>query len=113
MLFAEVYNGKGSVWARNLSTYEKYYNESGKTNNKYPQVGYVAGTLRVIEFHLFWNSNENFRIAGKIREGREPETLTLFALKDRRYHSIVRSLLIIIMESRPRSVRLSPFYEFK
>ena len=33
---------KGSIWARNLSTGEKYDNKSGKTNNKWPQVGYVA-----------------------------------------------------------------------
>ena len=52
MCLPEVYNEKGSVLARNLSTYEKYYIESGKTNNKYLQVGYVAGTLRVIEFQF-------------------------------------------------------------
>ena len=38
----EVYNEKGSVWARNLSADEKYDKESGKTNNKQPQVGYVV-----------------------------------------------------------------------
>ena len=38
----EVYNEKGSFWARNLSTDEKYDNKSGKTNNKWPQVGYVV-----------------------------------------------------------------------
>ena len=42
----EVYNEKGSVWARYLSTDEKYDNESGKTNNKWPHVG----KLRVIEY---------------------------------------------------------------
>ena len=35
----EVDNEKGSVCARNLSTDEKYDNESGKTNNKWPQEG--------------------------------------------------------------------------
>ena len=58
----EVYNGKESVWARNLRTDEKYDNESGKTNNKWTQVV----TLHVIEFHFFfWNANKNFRVAGK------------------------------------------------
>ena len=38
----EVYNEKESVWARNLSIDEKYDNESGKTNNKWPQVGYIV-----------------------------------------------------------------------
>ena len=38
----EVYNEKGSVWARILSTDEKYNEKSVKTNNKWPQVGYVA-----------------------------------------------------------------------
>ena len=34
----QVYNEKGSVWASYLSTDEKYDSESGKTNNKWPQV---------------------------------------------------------------------------
>ena len=34
----EVYNEKGFVWASYLSTDEKYDRESGKTNNKWPQV---------------------------------------------------------------------------
>ena len=38
----EVYNENGSVWARNSSTDDKYDNKSGKTNNKWLQVGYVA-----------------------------------------------------------------------
>ena len=38
----KLYNEKGSVWARNLSTDEKYDNESGKTNKTWPQVGYDA-----------------------------------------------------------------------
>ena len=38
----EVYNEKESVWARNLSFDEKYDNESCKTNNKWPQVGYIV-----------------------------------------------------------------------
>ena len=48
----KVYKEKGSVWASNLSTDEKYDNESGKTNNKWPQVGYIARDRR-IEFHFF------------------------------------------------------------
>ena len=64
-----VYNEKGSVWASNLSTDEKYDNESGKThNNKWWQIGYVACDR--ISF-FFWNANKNFRVAGKIRVGRE------------------------------------------
>ena len=39
---SKVYNGKESVWARNLmSNDEKFDNESGKTNNKRPQ-GYIS-----------------------------------------------------------------------
>ena len=38
----EVYNEKGCVLAKNISTDEKYDNESGKTNNKWQQVGYAA-----------------------------------------------------------------------
>ena len=58
----EVYNEKGSVWARNLSTDEKYDNKSSKTNNKWPQVGYVACDR--ISF-FFLSANKNFRVAGK------------------------------------------------
>ena len=57
----EVYNEKGSVWARNLSTDEKYDNERGKTNNKWPQVGYLACD----SIFIFWNANKNFRVTGK------------------------------------------------
>ena len=40
---------------------EKYDNESGITNNKWQQVGYVA----VIEFQIFFNDNKKFMVAGK------------------------------------------------
>ena len=43
----DVYNEKGSVWARNLSTDENNDNESGKTNYKWPQVGYAAEKIGV------------------------------------------------------------------
>ena len=59
----EVYNENGYVWARNLSSDEKYDNESGKTKfNKWPQVGYVA--CNRISF-FFWNASKNFRVTGK------------------------------------------------
>ena len=58
----EVYNEKGSC-ARNLSTDEKYDNESGKTNNKWPQVRCVVFD----RISCFWNSNKNFRVAGKYK----------------------------------------------
>ena len=47
---SEVYNEKVSFWASYLSTDEKYDSESGKINNKWPQVGKDAYNR---EFHFF------------------------------------------------------------
>ena len=44
-----------------LSTDEKYDSKSGKTNNKWPQVGYVACD----RISFFWNANKNLRVARK------------------------------------------------
>ena len=62
----EVYNEKGSC-ARNLSTDEKYDNESGKTNNKWPQVRCVVRD----RISCFWNSNKTLGSLENIRVGRE------------------------------------------
>ena len=72
---SEVYNEKVSVWASYLSTDEKYDSESGKINNKWPQVGKDAYNR---EFHFFWNTNKNFRVAGKIRVGRETRNTHIY-----------------------------------